>query len=54
MTVETAGDVLWYFHDPETYYKLVVIRGWPVERFRTWLGETLLQQLIRPDYPGSA
>jgi len=51
LTVEIAGDVLWYYNDPETYYKFVIKRGWPVERFQTWLYETLLQQLIRPDYP---
>ena len=50
LTAETAGDLLWYYNDPETYHKLVVARGWPVERFRTWLRQTLTEQLIRPDY----
>jgi len=54
LTVETAGDLLWFYNDPENYFRLVVVRGWPVEAFRQWLRETLLQQLIRSDYvPGS-
>jgi AcrR family transcriptional regulator len=50
LTVEMAGDLLWLYNDPETYFKLVLTRGWPVERFKTWLGDTLVQQLIRPNY----
>ena len=50
MTVETAGDIMWHFNDPETFYKFVIARGWPIEQFRTWLRETLLQQLIRKNY----
>jgi AcrR family transcriptional regulator len=50
LTVEEAGDVLWYYNDPETYYKLVVVRGWPVERFAAWLRAALLRELIRADY----
>lgn len=50
LDVETAADVLWFYNDPETYYKLVVARGWPVQRFESWLVETLRAQLMRPDY----
>ena len=50
LTVRTAGDVLWFYNDPENYYKMVVRQGWPVERFGAWLRETLMQQLIRTDY----
>lgn len=53
LTAETAGDVMWLYNDPETYYKLVVKRGWPVEQFAEWLRRTLTEQLIRPGYrPG--
>ena len=51
--VSSAADLLWTFNDPALYHRLVVERGWPMARFRAWLGETLEQQLIDPDYrPG--
>jgi AcrR family transcriptional regulator len=50
MSVETAGDLLWLYNDPETFYKLVIVRGWPVERFAAWLKQALSAQLIRPEY----
>ncbi len=50
LTVETAGDLLWNYNDPQTYYKLVIQRGWPVEQFVEWLRRTLTEQLIRPGY----
>jgi hypothetical protein len=28
---------------------LVVENRWPVERFRTWLARTLVEQVIRPE-----
>jgi AcrR family transcriptional regulator len=50
LTVDAAADVLWFFNDPENFYKLVVVRGWTHERFETWLRDTLLRQLVREDY----
>jgi AcrR family transcriptional regulator len=50
LTVDAATDVLWFFNDPENFYKLVVVRGWTHERFETWLRDTLLRQLVREDY----
>lgn len=50
MTVETAGDILWSYNDPETFHKFVISRGWPVEQFQGWLRETLLYHLIRKNY----
>lgn len=50
VTVDTAGDLLWLYNDPETFYKLVLVRGWTVEDFTRWLRETLTAQLIRPGY----
>ena len=48
--VEAAADVLWYFNDPETYYKFVISRGWPVDRFETWLRDTMLAVFVRKGY----
>jgi AcrR family transcriptional regulator len=51
MTVEEAADILWLFNDGRVYHRLVLERGWSAERFEQWLAETLVTQLIRPDYP---
>jgi AcrR family transcriptional regulator len=50
LTADLAGDVLWFYNDPETYYKLVIARGWSPEQFRAWLRETLTGQLIAAGY----
>jgi AcrR family transcriptional regulator len=50
MSVEEAADILWLLNDARVYHRLVLERGWSAERFEQWLAETLLAQLIRPDY----
>jgi AcrR family transcriptional regulator len=41
---------------PEVYRTLVVERGWPADRYETWLADTLVQQLLpaRPRQAKSA
>jgi AcrR family transcriptional regulator len=41
-----AEDVVHALMAPEVYRLLVVDRGWAPERYRTWLGATLAQQLL--------
>jgi AcrR family transcriptional regulator len=48
LTPETAGDVLWTLNDPDLYMSLVTLRGWPVDRFRTWLAGTMAHLLLDP------
>lgn len=43
-----AADILWTLLDPGLYAALVRDRGWPRERFRAWLGDTLRDQLVGP------
>jgi AcrR family transcriptional regulator len=43
---QTAADILWVFIDPGLYGHLVFRQGWTPERFRTWLGESMLRQLL--------
>jgi AcrR family transcriptional regulator len=50
VTVDIAADVLWFYNDPGTYYRLVITRGWSVDALAAWLGEALTGQLMRPDY----
>jgi AcrR family transcriptional regulator len=41
-----AGDIIHALVSPEVYGLLVVDRGWPPERYETWLTETLVDQLL--------
>lgn len=41
-----AADVVHVLMAPEVYRRLVVERGWPPERYRSWLVDTLAQQLL--------
>jgi AcrR family transcriptional regulator len=43
-----AGDIVHALVSPEVYGLLVVDRGWPPERYETWLTETLVDQLLVP------
>lgn len=45
--LDRATDLLWLFTAPETYQRLVAERGWDLETFRSWLAETLTDQLLR-------
>jgi AcrR family transcriptional regulator len=47
LTVDEAADVLWLFNEPASYHRFVLERGWPEERYRSWLTETLCAQLLR-------
>lgn len=52
LTVDAACDLMWVLNDPGLYHLLVNRRGWPVERFETWLTETMQGQFLpsaRPD-----
>ena len=41
-----AADIIHALMSPEVYGLLVVDRGWPPERYETWLTETLVDQLL--------
>jgi TetR/AcrR family transcriptional regulator, regulator of autoinduction and epiphytic fitness len=43
-----AGDIIHALMSPEMYGLLVVDRGWPPERYETWLTDTLVDQLLAP------
>jgi AcrR family transcriptional regulator len=44
----SATDILWVLTDPGLYQVLVQRRGWTRVHFRTWLIETMQQQLLQP------
>ena len=43
---EHARDILWTLASHATYDQLVTQRGWPVERYETWLADTLRRALL--------
>ncbi len=46
LTVDTALDLTLALTLPEVFHLLVVERGWSHRRYETWLGETLVSQLL--------
>jgi AcrR family transcriptional regulator len=45
---ESAADLVWVHNDPGLYHQLVSERGWPPERFRSWLAGSLRRELLPP------
>jgi AcrR family transcriptional regulator len=43
-----ALDTVWALTSPELHQLLVRVRGWKRRRYAEWLGETLVQLLLRP------
>lgn len=43
-----ATDILWTLNHPDVWLLLVGERGWTPEQFETWLGDTAIDQLLRP------
>lgn len=43
-----ATDVLWTLNHPDVWLLLVGQRGWTPEQFETWLANTAIDQLLRP------
>jgi AcrR family transcriptional regulator len=52
VSVEHAAEVLWTYSSPELYELLVVVRGWPVERYGTFIAEAMVAALL-PDATSS-
>ena len=56
--IDSAVDLLWLYMSPDLYFRLVHERGWPPDRFRAWLADTLCRLLLPapheavPDTPG--
>jgi AcrR family transcriptional regulator len=48
VSVEHAAEVMWTYSSPELYELLVVIRGWPVQRYGTFIAHAMVAALL-PD-----
>jgi len=48
LTVEQAGEILWTYSSPQMYELMVLIRGWPLERYRAFIADALISALVAP------
>ncbi len=48
MDLDTATDLIWTFNDPALWTTLVTDRGWPPERYQSWLARTMQESLLPP------
>jgi AcrR family transcriptional regulator len=46
ITVGEAADIMWTYSSPELYDLLVTRRGWPAERFGSFVGQALITALL--------
>jgi len=46
LDVRSAADILWALSNEEIYRELVHERGWPPNRYETWIARTLKEQLL--------
>jgi AcrR family transcriptional regulator len=46
VSVEEARDILWNYISVDQYERLVLQRGWSIERFATWLRQALNASLL--------
>jgi len=47
ITSREAVDLVWLAMDPALFDRLVLVRGWTINRFGEWLGQSLCRQLLR-------
>jgi hypothetical protein len=48
LSVARAADILWFYAGPWSYRGLVTGRGWTLDEYEAWLGDTLYTQLMDP------
>ena len=46
LSVAIARDTIWIYNDPGLHYALVLGRGWTLNRYRSFLADTLRHQLL--------
>jgi hypothetical protein len=45
ISFEEVRDVLWNYLAIDTYERLVLIQGWPLDRYSQWLARTITSAL---------
>jgi AcrR family transcriptional regulator len=49
VTVELAGEIMWTYSSPELYELLVLTRGWPPERYGSFVADAMIAALLPPE-----
>jgi AcrR family transcriptional regulator len=44
--IEEAADILWVLFSPDVFMQFTRDKGWPVERYEQWIGDTLERTLL--------
>jgi hypothetical protein len=52
LSVGRAADILWLYAGPWTYRSFVTDRGWSLDEYEAWIGDTLYTQLMNPGAAG--
>lgn len=48
LTPERTGEIMWTYSSPELYELLVLMRGWPPERYGAFIAEAMIAALLPP------
>ena len=48
LTAEHAGEIMWTYSSPQLYELLVIIRGWPLQRFTAFITDAMIAALLPP------
>jgi hypothetical protein len=48
LSVGRAADILWLYAGPWAYRSFVTDRGWSLDEYEAWIGDTLYTQLMSP------
>jgi hypothetical protein len=51
LTIEVAGEIMWTYSSPELYELLVLNRGWPAERYSSFIADAMIAALLPPEPP---
>ncbi len=54
ISVEQAGEVMWTYSSPELYELLVLTRGWPPDRYGTFIADAMIAALLPPSPPADS
>ncbi|MBN2499896.1 MAG: TetR/AcrR family transcriptional regulator [Anaerolineales bacterium] len=46
LSLDDASEIIWAISSGEVYTLLVVDRGWPVEKYKQWLANTLIKLIL--------
>jgi hypothetical protein len=49
LSVQEAAEIMWAYSSPELYGLLVLSRGWSPDRYGEFVGESLVDALLRRD-----